>query len=100
MVLLSGFPSDNLDFIGKPRKTQQMSLRSIIIDEDEKAVFNPETHSQGLISFCKANPHLRIERRVGIWHHIFTFRWGAGQYHSWWREKSFSAECFLVPIVE
>jgi hypothetical protein len=49
-------------------------LRSIVIQEDHPSVALSKTHSQGLIPFCLANPHLRIERRVNVWSTEFVYR--------------------------
>lgn len=42
------------------------NLRTIVLNEDFKAVSRPELHARGLIPFCIQNPHLRIERRIGL----------------------------------
>jgi hypothetical protein len=50
---------------------QRMHLRKIVIQEDSPAVGLPETHAQGLVPFCIANPNLQIERRVDVWKTVF-----------------------------
>jgi hypothetical protein len=87
-------------FLGTLHRTQRKHLRTLILDEDDKAVHNPETHARGLIKFCQENSKLRIERRVGFWHHTFPSRWGAYLYRSWWQDDSFSFSHFMVPMVE
>jgi hypothetical protein len=91
--------SPAVQFLETLPKIQRMYLRVVILDEDEKAVHNPETRARGLIPFCQKNLRLRIGRRVGLWHHIFPFRWGEDLYGSWWRDRSFSFE-ILIPVVE
>ncbi|KAI4627013.1 uncharacterized protein J4E87_004355 [Alternaria ethzedia] len=54
----------------KPRE----QLRKIVIQEDHPSVASSKTHAQGLISFCQANPKVRIERRVNVWPTEFVYR--------------------------
>jgi hypothetical protein len=87
-------------FLETLHENQQKHLRKIILDEDDKAIYNPETHARGLVKFCQDNLKLQIERRVGLWHHVFPSRWGADLHTSWWRDSAFAFELFLVPIVD
>lgn len=54
-------------FLQSMPEGMQGHLRRIILDEDREAVAKPQCHALGLISFCKQNPGLRIERRVNLW---------------------------------
>lgn len=57
-------------------------IRNIVVHEDRYAVPSQSCHAQGLIPFCKENPHLRIEHRVSLWRTIFPSetidRWNIG----------------------
>jgi hypothetical protein len=52
-----------------------LHLCNVVIHEDFKAVAHPAHHAQGLIPFCQANPHLRIERQIGYWSSMFPYAW-------------------------
>lgn len=53
-----------------PRKIR-LHLRHLRLLENNVCVAFPESHAQGLISFCVENPKLRVERRVNLWKAIF-----------------------------
>ncbi|KAL6155315.1 hypothetical protein ACJQWK_01169 [Exserohilum turcicum] len=87
-------------FLESLQPTQRSFLRTIILDENEKAVYNPERHAEELIKFCQENAQMRVERRVGLWDHIFPSRWGADLRGDWWNCTYFFAIDLFVPIVE
>ncbi|OIW27072.1 hypothetical protein CONLIGDRAFT_495180 [Coniochaeta ligniaria NRRL 30616] len=63
-------------------------IHNIILHEDRESVARPECHAQGLITFCRENPHLRVERRVSLWKNLFLTcypNWGGshGSNHLW-----------------
>lgn len=49
----------------------RLHLRHLRLLENNVCVAFPESHAQGLISFCVENPWLRVERRVNLWNAIF-----------------------------
>ena len=63
-----------------PKAREQ--LRRIVIQEDHPSVASSITHAQGLISFCQANPKVRIERRVDIWPTEFVYRSNYFEHHT------------------
>jgi len=50
--------------------TIRNSVRSIVLHEEHLGAAHPECHITGLVPFCVANPRLRIERRVDLWHTV------------------------------
>jgi len=50
-------------------------MRRLVLREDLKSVSNPQSHALGLVSLCKENPRLRIERRIGLWSNIYPLGW-------------------------
>lgn len=49
-----------------PRETRTQ-IRSIILNENYRAVAEPECHAKALVPFFRENRRLRIERRVDLW---------------------------------
>ncbi|KAI0896427.1 hypothetical protein F4806DRAFT_508356 [Annulohypoxylon nitens] len=47
------------------------AIRKIVLEENHPAVALSASHAKGLISFCRYNTDLRVERRVHLWHNIF-----------------------------
>jgi hypothetical protein len=58
-------------FLESLSSQQRMHVRRVVIQEDSPGVGLPETHAQGLVQFCIANPNLRIERRLDVWKTVF-----------------------------
>lgn len=54
---------------------QRCHIRHIVLREDYKSVSRPESHVRGFVPFCKENPKLRIERRIGLWTNLFPECW-------------------------
>jgi hypothetical protein len=53
----------------------RVHMRHVTLHEDLKSVSSPECHAQGLVPFCKENPALRIERRIGFWSNLYPAGW-------------------------
>ncbi|KAI4701489.1 hypothetical protein J4E81_003229 [Alternaria sp. BMP 2799] len=45
---------------------QLLHLREIVLIEDRMSMLRPACHMRGLIAFCKSNPALRIEHKIGL----------------------------------
>ncbi|OBS22894.1 hypothetical protein FPOA_09217 [Fusarium poae] len=45
---------------------QRRDIRSLVLIEDFPSVNSPSAHAQGLATFYRENPHLRVERRVDL----------------------------------
>ncbi|KAL1871935.1 hypothetical protein Daus18300_004571 [Diaporthe australafricana] len=56
-----------IKFISSLPDRLRLHLRHIRLLENNVCVAFPESHAQGLISFCVENPNLRVERRVNLW---------------------------------
>jgi hypothetical protein len=54
-------------FLASASSGTRLAMRQVVLHEDRTSVANPECHAEGLITFCKQNPRLRVERRVNIW---------------------------------
>jgi hypothetical protein len=55
-------------------------MRTIVLNEDFKAVSRPECHARGLIPFCLENPKLRIERHIGLFTNLLPVGIDQGNY--------------------
>ncbi|KAH8779771.1 hypothetical protein F5883DRAFT_407430, partial [Diaporthe sp. PMI_573] len=60
-----------IKFLSSLPSKLRLHLRHIRLLENNVCVAFPESHAQGLISFCVENPKLRVERRVSLWKTIF-----------------------------
>lgn len=60
-----------INFLSRLPSNLRLHLRHIRLLENNVCVAFPESHAQGLISFCVENPKLRVERRVNLWKAIF-----------------------------
>jgi hypothetical protein len=58
-------------FLNSLSAASRMALHKIVLLEDHESVAYPESHVEGLIPFCQANPLLRVERRVDLWRTVF-----------------------------
>ncbi|CAG7554705.1 unnamed protein product [Fusarium equiseti] len=50
---------------------KRLCIRNLVLREDGFAVGQQERHSVGLILYCKENPRLRIDQRLGMVKNIF-----------------------------
>lgn len=53
-------------FLRRLPLNQRVQIRSLVLHEDHPSVGTPSTHVQGLASFFKENPRLRVKRRVSV----------------------------------
>lgn len=60
-----------IKFLSSLTSEMRLHLRHLRLLEDNVSVAFPESHAQGLISFCIENPKLYVERRVSLWKAIF-----------------------------
>lgn len=60
-----------ISFLSSLPSKVRLHLRRLRLLENDVCVAFPESHAQGLISFCLENPRLRVERRVNLWKAIF-----------------------------
>lgn len=60
-----------IKFLSSLPGNMRLHLRHLRLLENNVCVAFPESHAQGLISFCVENPNLRVERRVSMWKAIF-----------------------------
>ena len=69
-----------MSIVQRMPEERMRNLRTIVLDEDFKAVSRPEVHARGLIPFCIKNPQLRIERRIGLFTNLLPegFVWSQG----------------------
>ena len=67
-----------IHFLGKLSDDTLLGIRKIVLHEDRRSVALPESHAQGLIPFCRQNPHIRIERRVSMWRVLLLENRGVG----------------------
>jgi hypothetical protein len=56
-----------IKFLSSIPSKLRLHLRHIRLLENNVCVAFPESHAQGLISYCVENPKLHIERRVNVW---------------------------------
>lgn len=56
-----------IKFLSSLTSKMRLHLRHIRLLENNVCVAFPESHAQGLISFCIENPKLYVERRVSLW---------------------------------
>jgi hypothetical protein len=54
-------------FLESVPQTVRIQLRHIVLLEDRVTGANSPSHAQGLLSFYRANPRLRIQRVVNVW---------------------------------
>ncbi|KAF6808806.1 hypothetical protein CSOJ01_07274 [Colletotrichum sojae] len=54
-------------FLDSLSPDSRMSIRSIVLNEDQRSVAFSECHALGLIPYCRENMRLHIDRRVTIW---------------------------------
>ncbi|KAF6804319.1 hypothetical protein CSOJ01_10288 [Colletotrichum sojae] len=69
--------STAIRFLKSLSTDSRMSIRSIVLNEDQRSVAFAECHGLGLIQYCQENVRLRIERRVSMWKVVFQTQGGA-----------------------
>ena len=59
--------SQAVRFLSYIPDTSRGHLRRITLQEEKAAILNPASHAQGLVSFCRDNPRLKIQCCVKLW---------------------------------
>ena len=84
----------NLMTVQSISKQRRANFRSVVLNEDVKAVSRPECHARGLIPFCHENPRLRIERRISLLTNLLPP--GSDYVSGYEDEFIYSEDCFQV----
>jgi len=56
--------------VRRSSKRQRENMRTIVLNEDFRAVSRPESHGRSFIPYCLECPKLRIVRRIGIMNNL------------------------------
>lgn len=77
-------------------------MRTIVLNEDFKAVSRSECHAEGLIPFCRENPELRVERRISLVANVFPEEFQCPVARESMFQWLFVQDCFrlLIPWIE
>ncbi|KAF5705608.1 hypothetical protein FMUND_12048 [Fusarium mundagurra] len=59
-----------IKFLGQLSQQQRLSIRRLILKEDQHAAAFPESHMIGMIPFCRENSKLHVEHRINLWRNI------------------------------
>ena len=89
-----------IDAIQRLQTDCRRSLHAICLHEDAVAVAAPECHLRGLLSICRDNPSLKIDRRVRGFRAAFRSRWGSTLIAEWSRQRKHGAAHYIEMLVE
>jgi hypothetical protein len=64
--------SSAIRFLGSLPTVTRTEVRDVRLHEDRISVAKSASHARGLISLCRENPNLRVERRVSLWEAVFV----------------------------
>ncbi|KAI4665863.1 uncharacterized protein J4E78_003328 [Alternaria triticimaculans] len=89
-----------IDFLHRLPKERRCNLRSIVLNEDVKAVSRSECHARGLITFCLENSSLLVKRHIGLLTNLLPVE--SSEISADRHACIFTEDCFeaLVPWIE
>ena len=58
-------------FLQSVPNSTRAHIREVVLVEDQPSIANAPSHSQGLLSYCRENPRLRVKRVVNLWKSSF-----------------------------
>ncbi|KAF2449050.1 hypothetical protein P171DRAFT_518466 [Karstenula rhodostoma CBS 690.94] len=64
-----------IDFLGRQSNEKRRYIRNVCLREDRKSVSRPSGHAQGLVSFLKEYPQMRVKWHIGMRDNLLPVGW-------------------------
>ncbi|KAF1965110.1 hypothetical protein BU23DRAFT_36369 [Bimuria novae-zelandiae CBS 107.79] len=64
-----------IQFLRTRREDTRLSIRNIVIREDQQSLGDMASHARGLIPYCRENSKLYLKIKIDVWHALLLQRW-------------------------